>query len=221
MKSRIFSSQEYISIERDTLSLLNAQSDFLSPSTRDSTRAAGDAIQNILAHHFEDILGDWVSEYRSDFARRSMADLAFRDIDGNYYAIDVKTHRISTRFNMPNLTSVERLGRFYEDAKNYFVLLMVQYDLQGTCAVFSRVHFVPIEFLSWDCLTIGALGWGQIQIANSNNIVVQPQFPRKQWMLQLCDKMLAFYPKEIAKIEKRLQRFKELKAHWMEKPEGS
>lgn len=40
-------------------------------------------------------------------------------------------------------------------------------------------------------------------------------------MLQLCDKMLAFYPKEIAKTEKRLQRFEELKAHWMEKPEAS
>ncbi len=53
-----------------------------------------------------------------------MADLAFEDLDGYYYVVDVKTHRLSTKFNMPNLTSVERLARFYEDDKNYFVVLM-------------------------------------------------------------------------------------------------
>ncbi len=215
MKSRIFFFFSYISIERETLALLNAESDFLSPNTLGSTRAAGDAIQDILSQRFDGILGNWVSEYSTDFARRAMADLAFKDIDGNYYIIDVKSHRVSTKFNMPNLTSVERLARFYEDNMNYFVLLIVQYDLQGPSADFSRVHFVPIEFLSWECLTIGALGWGQIQIANSNNIVVNHQFSRKQWMLQLCDAMLEFYPKEIAKIGDRLRRFEEIKAFWL------
>lgn len=38
-----------------------------------------------------------------------MADLAFKDPDGFYYIVDVKTHRLGTAFNMPNLTSVERL----------------------------------------------------------------------------------------------------------------
>ncbi len=190
MKSRIFSQNAYVSIERDTLALLSSQSDFLSQSTLSSTRAAGDAIQDILARSFDGILGDLVAEYSTDFARRAMADLAFRDVDDNYYVVDVKSHRTSTRFNMPNLTSVERLTRFYEDDQNYFVLLMVQYDLLGPSAVFSRVHFAPIEFLSWDCLTVGALGWGQIQIANSNQIVVDAQSTRRRWMLQLCEIML-------------------------------
>ncbi len=46
-----------------------------------------------------------------------MADLAFQDQQGFYYVVDVKTHRTDTKFNMPNLTSVERLARFYEDDK--------------------------------------------------------------------------------------------------------
>lgn len=158
MTSRIFSTQASSTIERDTLALLNTESDFLTPSTLESTRAAGDAIQSILAEKFESILGIWVSEYSTDFARRAMANLAFKDIDGYYYIIDVKSHRVSTKFNMPNLTSVERLARLYEDDMNFFVLLMVQYDLQGAQAEFSAVYFVPIEFLSWDCLTVGALG---------------------------------------------------------------
>ena len=143
-----------------------------------------------------------------------MADLAFEDVAGLYYVVDVKTHRLSTKFNMPNLTSVERLARFYEDDKNYFVLLMIDYEIDGLRAVIENVTFVPIEFLEWDCLTIGALGWGQIQIANSNRVSVNPLSSRKKWMIELCDTLLDFYPKEIAKIDKRIAHFRKIRTKW-------
>ena len=60
-----------------------------------------------------------------------MADLAFEDITKNYYVVDIKTHNLNTNFNMPNLTSVERLARFYGENKNYFVLLLVSYQIEG------------------------------------------------------------------------------------------
>jgi hypothetical protein len=148
-----------------------------------------------------------------------MADLAFEDNEGFYYVVDVKTHRLSTKFNMPNLTSVERLSRFYEDDDNYFVVLMIAYDIRGLQAVIESVRFLPIEFLGWDCLTIGALGWGQIQIANSNIISVNPQYPRKKWMLEFCDTMLEFYPREIGKIGKRVEHFRKIRADWEERSE--
>ena len=143
-----------------------------------------------------------------------MADLAFTDPEGFYYVVDVKTHRADTRFNMPNLTSVERLTRFYQDDRNYFVLLMVSYTIAGTRLVVEDVKFVPIEFLQWDCLTIGALGWGQIQIANSNYVNILPGYSRKTWMLELCDNVLEFYPQEIAKINQRIGRFQQLRVFW-------
>ena len=62
------------------------------------------------------------------------------------------------------------LARFYEDDGNYFVVLMVTYEIDGLQVAVEQATFVPIEFLDWRCLTIGALGWGQIQIANSNNM---------------------------------------------------
>lgn len=149
-----------------------------------------------------------------------MADLAFSDRDGFYYVVDVKTHHLETRFNMPNLTSVERLARFYEDDKNYFVVLMVKYIIQGTRVIVKKAHFVPVEFLAWDCLTIGALGWGQIQIANANVVNINEGYSRKKWMLELCDIMLEFYPKEIGKIQERLDYFKRVKQHWEAKSES-
>ncbi len=118
---------------------------------------------------------------------------------------------------MPNLTSVERLSRFYEDDANFFTVLMVSYGVEGTSAKVTDVKFVPIEFLGWDCLTIGALGWGQIQIANSNVVTVNPGYPRKRWMLEFCDVMLQFYPREIVKIGERITRFEKVREFWTEK----
>ena len=214
MPSQLFSTNAYRDIEQRAMKELNAREDFLSISTASSPRAAGDAIQEILADNFQALLGDFCTEYSADFARRAMADLAFTDPDGFYYVVDVKTHRTDTRFNMPNLTSVERLARFYQDDRNYFVILMVSYTVSGTRLDVSDIRFVPIEFLMWDCLTIGALGWGQIQIANSNYINAAPHYSRKSWMLELCDNVLEFYPREIAKINERIGRFQQIREFW-------
>lgn len=215
MKSQLFYTDQYATVQDQIKECLNGQDQFLSGSTAKSTRAVGDAIQDILSENFQSILGTKLcAGYSSQFARRAMADLAFEDPDGFYYVVDVKTHRLSTKFNMPNLTSVERLSRFYEDDKNYFVVLMIAYDIEDLHAVIEHVTFVPIEFLGWDCLTIGALGWGQIQIANSNRITINPQYSRKSWMIEFCDTMLEFYPKEITKIDSRIERFKKVRKEW-------
>jgi hypothetical protein len=219
MRSEIFYTETYLHIQETVMQFLNAQQEFLSPRTVGSTRAVGDAIQDILAENFQMLIGDISSECSTDFARRAMADVAFTDTAGIYYVVDVKTHRIDTRFNMPNLTSVERLARFYELDSNCFVVLFVSYKIEGNRVAVSEVRFVPIEFLGWDCLTIGALGWGQIQIANSNFITLKPQYSRKTWMLELCDALLQFYPKEIAKIGKRVNRFEQVREQWTQKPD--
>lgn len=145
-KSKIFYTDTYTKIERKIKSLLNKQTNFLSPRTINSPRAVGDAIENILAENFGKALGSLAKEYSSQFARRAMADLAFTDKDGFYYVVDVKTHRLDTNFNMPNLTSVERLSRFYEDDKNYFAVLKISYKVEGAKVIIDKVIFAPIEF---------------------------------------------------------------------------
>ena len=91
---------------------------------------------------------------------------------------------------------------------------MVKYRIEGTNLRATEVVFSPIEFLDWGCLTIGALGWGQIQIANSNVITVNDGYSRKDWMLQLCNTMLDFYPAEILKIQDRSNHFLNLRYQW-------
>ena len=218
MKSQIFYTDTYKGIEARIMSSINSRADFLSDTTARSPRATGDAIQDILGENFKELLGDCCVDCSADFARRAMADLAFTDNDGLYYVVDVSTFRTDTSFNMPNITSVERLSRFYEDDNNYFCLLSVTYHVSGTKVVVTNVNFVPIEFLMWDCLTIGALGWGQIQIANSKYVNIR-RYPRKKWMLEFCDVMLSFYPKEIGKIHSRIEHFQRIKRFWETKKE--
>jgi hypothetical protein len=215
--SNIFSTNKYQEISAKVKEILNAEKDFLSSKTARSPRAVGDALENIISEKFQTIVSDICSDYSSDFARRAMADFAFNDKEGNYYIIDVKTHREDTSFNMPNLTSVKRLARFYEDDKNYFCLLLIRYSIEQNHVNISEVTFVPIEFMSWNCLTLGALGWGQIQIANSNYITINTELTRKKWMLNLCDVLLEFYPKEILKINERITFFEKVREYWLEK----
>ena len=216
-KSPIFYTDKYQKIEKKILSFLNEQKDFLSERSINSPRAVGDAIESVISENFQNILGDVVKDYSSSFARRAMADLAFTDKEDFYYVVDVKTHRLDTKFNMPNLTSVERLSRFYEEDANYFTLLKVDYQTEGTKVVIKSVTFAPIEFFNWDCLTLGALGWGQIQIANANTVNISPKTSRKKWMLELCDTLLEFYPKEISKIGERIDHFKQVRKFWEKK----
>ncbi|RMF80200.1 MAG: hypothetical protein D6737_08765, partial [Chloroflexi bacterium] len=212
--------QQYLEIQAKVITLLNKQADFLSVYTRESTRAVGDAIKTIIKENFQSILGDICSDYSDKFARRAMADLAFTDTNDYYYMVDVKTHRHGTAFNMPNLTSVQRLARFYEDDNNNFVILLVRYSLDNARINVDEVYFVPIEFLSWECLTVGALGWGQIQISDARHLDIRTGYPRKKWMLEFCDVMLSFYPKEIDKIGERLAFFEEVKKQWSAKSDS-
>ena len=212
--SPLFKPSKLDGIEDSIQRFLNSQSDVMSPDTFSSPRAVGDAMQHILGENFGQLLAGNIKECSANFARRAMADMAFIDYKDFYHVVDIKTHRLDTTFNIPNLTSVERLSRFYEDDKNYFDILLIAYSVNGSSLAIEKVNFVPIEKLDWDCLTIGALGWGQIQIANSNRVLINHSQLRRDWMINLCDKLLTFYPNEILKINKRVEHFTKIKQSW-------
>ena len=109
--------KKYKKLEKELFDSLKKHDFDISSNSISSTRGAGDTIEDVISQEFSNIIKKTdilCSNYSTDFARRAMADLAFSS-DNNYYIVDVKTHRTTTEFNMPNLTSVERLSRFYED----------------------------------------------------------------------------------------------------------
>jgi hypothetical protein len=213
--SVVFNETNLITIQNNILQMLASCDDFDNKRIASSPRAVGDSVQEVIAENMASCFPcGTIKDFSDTFARRAMADVAFSDVDDNYFIVDIKTHNKDTAFNMPNLTSVERLSRFYEDDKNFFVVLLVEYRVADNKVAFEDVKLIPIEHFEWNCLTIGALGWGQIQIANASIIHINRDLTRKEWMLQLCDNLDIFYPKEIAKIERRIQYFEKVRKFW-------
>ncbi|PDP63995.1 hypothetical protein [Porphyromonas gingivalis] len=204
------------SIESNLLKKLQKEgSNLVSTYSLDSPRSIGDAVQSFIVQHLKNCIPeDLLGKYENKFGRRSMEDLAFTDKEGNYYAIDVKTHNSDTHFNMPNLTSVNRLSTFYRNQKNIFCILMVAYKVTDEQIAYTRCSFKPIEHIDWSCLTLGALGWGQIQIKNSNDIRFIEKPTRKEWMIKMYDNIEIFYGNEILKINKRRHWFQKEKEYW-------
>lgn len=194
-------------------------SEIVAPASLTSPRAVGDGVQDYLANTgLKEVMRGYGIKVDSKFSRRAMADMAFEDHHGRYYVVDVKTHNLDTDFNMPNLISVKRLSSFYEgDDKNNFCILVVEYKVSEGKIEYTNCHFKLIESFDWNCLTIGALGCGQIQIRNANNIAFDPDSTRKKWMLGLCTKLETFYDKEIEKINKRKKEFQESELKWKNK----
>lgn len=185
-----------------------------------SPRAIGDAVQAFLGDQNglqQCIPKNKLQSFENEFERRSMEDMAFYDVNSRYYAVDCKTHNLNTVFNMPNLISVRRLANFYKNDNNVFCILIVEYEVTNNSIHYTNCYFKPIEAFAWDCLTIGALGWGQIQIANANRLKFVEKIDRKAWMLQLCDFLDDFYNEEITKIGERKQWFKDIKTYWNNK----
>ena len=185
-----------------------------------SPRAVGDAVQMFLSEQGgmrQCIPSTALKTFENDFERRSMEDMAFYDNENRYYAVDCKTHNLSTAFNMPNLISVRRIANFYKNESNSFCILIIEYRIEDNRIRYKACHFKPIEAFSWDCLTIGALGWGQIQIANANVLRFNKKPNRKEWMLQLCDKLDEFYDEEIGKIGERKSWFEDIRDFWNKK----
>ena len=184
----------------------------------DDPRSVGSAIQSLVEDNLQLIVADSSLAFATNFTRRGMADMSFSDAYGVSYIIDVKTHNKDTAFSMPNLTANRRLVELYktdsDQPQNYFMVMIFDYKIINATIVVEEVIFTPIENLDWSCLTIGALGWGQIQIKNSNNLVLNYDITRKDWMIKLCDIMSEFYPKEISKIAIRVKFFEDTKLFW-------
>lgn len=200
----------------NVLQLLNEQGkDIVKGRSLHSTRAIGDAVQDFLGDKLPQCIpAESLGRFENGFERRSMEDMAFFDTDNRYYAVDCKTHNQNTAFNMPNLISVRRLANFYRNETNVFCILIVKYEVVDGRIEYHSCHLKTIEAFAWNCLTIGALGWGQIRIANSNNIIFNKSVDRKSWMLELCQNIETFYDEEIGKISERKLWFKEIKEYW-------
>ena len=171
-----------------------------------SPRVAGDSVQQWVS----DILKEYFRKKDVEFTpseklgRVSMADCIVK-VNGETHYVDIKTHCKSGTFSAPNLVSIKRLYKFLTaNQNNYFDILVVDYTIAGNQIHFDNVHFVPIDSINWDCLRIGNLGNGQIQLKDASVIIAQ-QIKRSDWLTTMQANIAAFYIKQQNKIRKEFK----------------
>ncbi|MDH7605338.1 MAG: hypothetical protein QHH13_10585 [Melioribacter sp.] len=216
LKSTLFYGAAYKAVEKKIISFLNAQSKESLGITA-SVRTAGDKIPEVLILGIKDILGTFASNYIFPTSRKKSANIIFDGEDGLKYHVDIITHNVETEFNMPNITSVDRLQELYVDNRNIFVVLLIDYKPSESKNNIVNVHFTPIEFLSWECLTIGALGAGQIQIRRASVITKIEKYSRKTWMNDFTEHMIEFYVNENYKLSERLLKANRTRVEWLKR----
>ena len=164
-------------------------------------RGIADIIEQDVSKIILDIKSNIIKESYEAKSKRSIEDVGLITNDYDDVKIDIKTHDTESELSMPNLISIARLKKFYENDKNLLVYVFVKYINHGNNVQITQVKVKPIEQINWDCLTIGNLGKGQLQITDMNKISFQNFMTRKDWMERLSYDAIIYYQKLIDKIQ--------------------
>ncbi len=213
IKSSLFYKNNYDNIGNDLLVYLNTLSKE-ELGMLESSRSPLNKIPIKLKNYFNTTLSPYCNQIVFQTSKKKKAHAILNGKDGLTYYLKIVTHNVKTSFNMPDITSVDILKELYRDNQNIFIVLLLDYDPTKTKNYFVKTYFLPIEFLSWDCLTIGALGSGQIQIRKASYISIKKENSRKLWMQEFILRLIEFYKKENIKLGKRLAIANNFKIEW-------
>ena len=97
------------------------------------------------------------------------------------------------------------IGRGLVDAIDTNFSRRAMEDLSFTGSLEDVTAIVePIEWFDWECLRIGALGWGQLQFRSASHVRVNRSQTRKDWLRSFAAELREHYAKEENKIKERL-----------------
>lgn len=96
-------------------------------------------------------------------SKKSISDFLLND--DIQKPVNVKSNNIGKNNYSPNIISAKRLIKWLEIEGNELYFLFVDYKKTATgIEIVNDSGLVPIQHISWDCLTIEAQGWGVIQM---------------------------------------------------------
>jgi hypothetical protein len=96
--------------------------------------------------------------------RKSIGDFLLND--NIQKPVNVKSNNVDKKNYSPNIISAKRLIKWLQQDGNQLYFIFVNYrKTKSGVEVINDSGLVPIEHLSWNCLTIEAQGWGVIQMS--------------------------------------------------------
>jgi len=101
---------------------------------------------------------------KADSTRKSIGDF-FIDNDP-YKPVNVKSNNIAKKNYSPNIISAKKLVKWVHEQEHELFFVFVDYKkIKDGIEIIKDSGLVPVQHLSWECLTIEAQGWGVIQMS--------------------------------------------------------
>jgi len=164
-------------------------------------RGIADIIEVKVSNIIQRLKDPSIKESYEAKSKRSIEDVGLVTNDYDDVKIDIKTHDSESELSMPNLISISRLKKFYKNDRNLLLYVFVKYINYGHSIQILDVQVKSIEQLNWECLTIGNLGKGQLQVKNMDEISFQNYMTRNDWMERLSYDVVIYYQSLINKIQ--------------------
>jgi len=141
-------------------------------------RIIGDCIEDMVIDVYKDSGLNFI--YKS--GERSMEDFCIMK-DNVLHLIDVKTHNTNKDFCMPNLSSINRINDVYRDNTKALHYLFISYTVVNGHVTITKVENCRPHHISWNHLSIGNLGKGQLQIKNSHKLTFDVNmYSKDEWL---------------------------------------
>lgn len=165
-------------------------------------RTIGDLVEKkvvdiVLQNH-----GEIITEVKISTGKKSMEDVSVVS-EGVTYMLDPKSHNIDSEFSMPNLSSISRIKKLFDNNKKEMMYVFVDYKIDEQVVRIEKIKVLFLWELDMSMLGIGALGKGQLQIKNLNKELVITNEGKKVWYGKLKTEVKDYLAKQIKKIEKQ------------------
>jgi hypothetical protein len=92
--------------------------------------------------------------------RKAVGDFMLSDT----HAVNVKSNNVAKQNYSPNMLSIQKMHQWVFEQRHDLSFIFVDYkEHDGGLEILSESDPIPIEHISWDCLSIEAQGYGVIQ----------------------------------------------------------
>jgi hypothetical protein len=133
--------------------------------------------------------------------RKAVGDFMLSD----GHAVNVKSNNVAKANYSPNMISIKKMHQWVFEKRNDLSFIFIDYEEDGDeLKVLSETDLIPIEKISWECLSIEAQGYGVIQKVGTLVVLA------KQTKKEFYKGFLMAYAKYMDKEKKKHERFSKL-----------
>ncbi len=93
--------------------------------------------------------------------RKAVGDFMLADD----HAVNIKSNNVDKQNYSPNMISIKKMHQWVFEEGNKLSFIFVDYkETKDGISIQKKSDLIPIENISWECLTIEAQGYGVIQM---------------------------------------------------------